>query len=130
MPPMQDKISPTVGLVNIAVKSQPFPHKMNAPKTQAMDATIEAHDGFSLVKISMQIGTAMQDILSRKVFFAGVVSFKPMNWNKYAAPKIRPAGIHIQYDLLRSLNPFVIRMNINIATQDKRPLIATSKAGE
>ena len=76
------------------------------------------------------IGTATHDMLSKNVFFAGVVVSNPINWNKYAAPNIRPAGMHIRYDLLISLNPLVINININIAMQDKSPLIATSKAGE
>ena len=130
IPPIQDKISPTVGLVNIAAKFQPSPHNTNAPNKHAMDAHIAGIDGFSLAKMNIIIGTAIHDMLSKKVFFAGVVSFKPMNWKRYAAPKMRPAGIQIQYDLLTSLNPFVMRINTSIASQDNKPLIATSNAGE
>ena len=130
IPPIADNISPNVGLVKKAAKFQPSPHNTNAPNKQATDAHIAGIDGFSLAKRNIIIGTAMQDILSKNVFLAGVVSFKPINWNKYAAPKMRPAGIQIQYDLLISLNPLVIRINTNIAIQERRPLTATSSAGE
>ncbi len=82
MPPIIDKISPTVGLVNKAAKFHPSPHNTNAPNKQATDAHIAGIEGFSLAKRNIIIGTAMQDILSKKVFFAGVVSFKPINCNK------------------------------------------------
>ena len=82
IPPIQDKISPNVGLVNIAAKFQPSPHNTNAPNKQATDAHIAGMDGFSLAKMNIIIGTAIHDILSKKVFFAGVVPSNPINWNK------------------------------------------------
>ena len=129
-PPIQDKISPIVGVVNKAVKLNPLPHKMNAPNTQTKEAIIEEIDGFSLVKMKMVIGTAIQEKLSKKVFLAGVVESSPINWNRYAAPKIRPAGIQIQYDLFKSFKSPFNKMMKYMARQDKAPLTPTSKAGE
>ena len=129
-PPIAEKISPMVGAVNIAEKSQPFPHKINAPiKTMTIDTSV-IHVGFSLTKINMQIGTAIQERVSKNVFLAGVVDSNPMNWNRYAAPNIIPAGKAIQYFLLKSLNPPVNKMKKNIAITPSKPLTATSKAGE
>ena len=82
IPPIAEKISPNVGLVKKAAKFQPSPHNTNAPRIQATDAHIAGIDGFSLANKNIIIGTAIHDILSKKVFFAGVVSFKPINWNK------------------------------------------------
>ena len=96
MPPIAERISPIVGLVNISEKSHPLPHKTNDPNKHAKAATIDVIVGFSLTKINIINGTAIQDILSKKVFFAGVVVSNPINWNKYAAPRKRPAGMHIR----------------------------------
>ena len=79
IPPIADKMSPMVGEVNIAEKSQPLPHKINEPTTQKIAAKMDAIVGFSLININMQIGTAMQDNDSKKVFLAGVVVSSPMN---------------------------------------------------
>ena len=81
-PPTQEKISPIVGAVNKAEKLKPFPQRIKAPSTHTIEATIEEIDGFSFVKMKSIIGTAMHEKLSKKVFLAGVVESKPMNWNK------------------------------------------------
>ena len=41
-----------------------------------------------------------------------------------------PAGIQIQYDLSKALNPLVTKITTSIATIDNKPLTATNKAGE
>ena len=82
IPPMEDKISPTVGLVNMEEKSHPFPHKIKEPAMQNVAAKIEAIVGFSLTNKNMHNGTATQDNDSKKVFFAGVVVSNPMNWSR------------------------------------------------
>ena len=73
IPPIADNISPIVGAVNIPEKSQPFPHNTNEPIRHAKAANIADHDGFSLTRINIVRGTAIQDMLSKNVFFAGDV---------------------------------------------------------
>ena len=82
MPPIADKISPNVGLVNIAEKSQPLPHNINAPNKHIPADNIVIHEGFSFIKINIHTGTAMQENVSKNVFFAGVVVSNPINWNR------------------------------------------------
>ena len=88
-PPIAENISPIVGVVNIAEKSQPFPHKTKAPRRHAKAAKTADHDGFSLTRINIVKGTAIQEMLSKNVFLAGVVPSNPMNWNRYRRVPLR-----------------------------------------
>ena len=62
------------------------------------------------------------------MFLEGAVLFKPTNWKMYAAAKIRPAGMHIKYDLLTFLKFLLIKTAI--AATANKPRKAIRMPGE
>ena len=78
-PPIAEKMSPNVGAVKNAEKSQPWPHKIKQPNKQLIAETTPVTLGLLRTRMNMVMGTATTENDSKKVFLDKLVDSKPIN---------------------------------------------------